>query len=310
MKKAMFYSLALFLLSGIQAIAEDFDPRFTKGDDGFYAFDTGALQGKFRVDEKEGGLVDLRESATKTQCARLEFPGLLALYRSASADFQYYTRHSPKTARILDNGSLEVKWPSSEKHPVDVSAVFAWTAPDTLDAEFRAIPNKPIADYEIFVASYFTDSFKLWIPLKQGKHVENAGKRFFFHPQLESFCQGHYFAFLKSLADTRFFADGRWGIDFIIHPNLDAAIGIQRNESSDVTVVVMARRDQCYAVQSCYEVPGGHDGVSKRNSVYFSLFGREIVPGETESVQLRCIVKRGLSNEDAIREYERFDKKP
>jgi hypothetical protein len=61
----------------------------------------------------------------------------------------------------------------------------------------------------------------------------------------------------------------------------------------------MAPPEDCFAVLTPY----GEEG---HRSLYLSLFGRDLKPGETARARARLVVRNGLADRDAITIYDAY----
>ena len=82
-------------------------------------------------------------------------------------------------------------------------------------------------------------------------------------------------------------------------PRLAAPLALRRDAGRDLTAVLMAPAADCFAVSMPYRGDG-------HRSVYLSLFGRDLKPGEAASARARLIVRRGVSDEQAVELYRQF----
>ena len=117
-----------------------------------FAFDTGVLKGKLRAAGKSRGLssvVHLPTGATLDSST-----GLFGHYRVFSANKRYGTAawDWPSDARLRQDGSVEVCWPSTDDRPFELRAVYRWAAPDTLDLETTVQAKTDLAKFESFMA--------------------------------------------------------------------------------------------------------------------------------------------------------------
>ena len=124
-----------------------------------FAFDTGVLKGKLRAGGKSRGLssvVHLPTGATLDSSM-----GLFGHYRVFSANKRYGTAawDWPSEATLRRDGSVEVRWPSTEDRLFELRAVYRWVAPDTLDLETSVLAKTNLANFESFLASYFAEGF-------------------------------------------------------------------------------------------------------------------------------------------------------
>jgi len=63
--------------------------------------------------------------------------------------------------------------------------------------------------------------------------------------------------------------------------------------------VLMSAPEECFAVMTPHERESHY-------SLYLSLLGRDLKPGESARARARLWIARGLSEEAIVSEYERF----
>src|ERR1035437_7114157 len=137
-----------------------------RGSLGFYAagtngftIDTGVLKGKLRAGGKSTGLSSVVHVPTG---ATLDSSmGLFGHYRVFSANKRHGTGawYWPSDAQLRQDGSVEVQCPAAEDRPFELRAIYRWAAPDTLDLETTVLAKTNLAQFESFLASYFTEGF-------------------------------------------------------------------------------------------------------------------------------------------------------
>ena len=95
---------------------------------------------------------------------------------------------------------------------------------------------------------------------------------------------GTYLAYPRDLRAARMIYDGRWEqghspVQWSVTRFLAAPLSLMRDAKRDVTFVLMARPEDCFAVAMPYnkEPP---DGVAGHRSMYFSLFGGDLKAGQ------------------------------
>jgi len=76
-------------------------------------------------------------------------------------------------------------------------------------------------------------------------------------------------------------------------------LAIRRDEERKLAAVVMARRQDCFAV-ACPQDEEGH------RSIYLSLFGRDLKTGDSVEAKSRLIIGRNITNEQALKLYQAF----
>ncbi|MCX6868056.1 MAG: hypothetical protein NTV46_17945 [Verrucomicrobia bacterium] len=258
-----------------------------------YPFDTGVVRGTLRAAGKSWGLTGVIDLASGAKISRVN--GLFSHYRLLDAE----TRHGeaawdwPSTARLLDNGAVEVRWTADAAHPFDMTAVYRWASPNTLDLTTTVIAHKTLRRFEVFLASYF-EGFPAVFGYGKTGLVEGTKS------------MGDWLAFPRDDAATAMIADGRWQrpphpVTFKPVTQYAGALGMRRDAKTGLVGLVMAPPADCIGVM----MPYGEDG---HRSLYLSLFGRDVKDGETATARSRLVIGRDLTDKQAIELYATYQK--
>jgi hypothetical protein len=287
------------------AAADPPNLAFKPAGEGLYEFNTGAFSGRLKADGKYQGVYPVIDAATGADLTPP--PGVFSPYRvfTTNRRFGNGARDWPTVTRLLDNGGVELRWPAAEEHPLELTAVYRWTAPDTLDFEIAVKPQQAMPGFELFMSSYFAKGFRASVYL-QG----DAGKPAGFAPvDRTPDSRGGYVMFPKDEAVRSLILDGRWTIppspvDWAMPRHLAAPLALRRDESQNLTALMMCPPGDCFAVASPWNPDTPEAGGYR--SLYQSLFGRDLAAGESARARCRLILRRNLSNEDAIRCYREY----
>ena len=268
---------------------------FTAAGDEFN-FNTGALRGTLRAKGQSAGLMSVFDGASGTPLSRSM--GLFSHYRLLDAGARYGTAAWDWTseAKLLPGGEVEARWSADAAHPFDMTAVYRWVAPDTLDVTTRVTARQELRRFEVFLASYF-DGF----PLTYVYAKDAAGKSAFIGAP-KSAAVWHMFP--RDAAAVQIIGDGRWQhppspVEWTIRPPLTAPLAVRRDAVRGLAAVVMARAQDCFAIAA------PHDEENHR-SLYLSLFGRDFKPGESAVARSRLVIGRNISDEQAVALHKTF----
>ena len=301
--------LAFAFLASTVTFAVGAEPKlgFKPAGEGLFEFDTGCLKGRLKVDGKYQGLYPLLDSASDMQLVHP--PGVFSFYRVLTTNGRYgnAARDWPTTVRLRADGAVEVQWPSAEEHPVEMTGIYRWTAPGTLDLDISATPKRDMPRFELFLSSYFTRPFLASVYLKD---EPGSGKSARFVPvNRTASARGRYVMFPRDEAAIAMIRDGRWKIppnpvDWDIERWLAAPIAIRRDRSSGIAAVMMSRPEDCFAVASPWN-PATPDERCYR-SLYLCLFGRDVRAGQTVRTSCRLILARDVTDRQALEFYEAY----
>ncbi|NUQ63631.1 MAG: hypothetical protein HUU20_14235 [Pirellulales bacterium] len=287
--------------------AEEPDLGFKPAGPGLYGFDTGLFKGTLKLDGKYQGLYPLIDA--KTGADLTHPPGVFSFYRVFTTNTRYgnAARDWPTVTRLLADGAVAVDWPAAEEHPLELHAVYRWSAADTLDLEITAVPQRDMPDFELFMSSYFTKSFRASVYLGP---EEDPGKGPRFVPADRSAdSTGGYVMFPRDEQSLAMVLDGRWKIppspvDWAEGRRLFSPLAMRRDVGADITAVMMAPPQDCFAV-SCPWNPATADAGGYR-SLYLSLFGRDLEANRDARACCRLVIGRAITDQRAVELYEAY----
>ncbi len=279
---------------------------FRPEEHGYYAFDTGRLHGKVRLDGKSQGISSLIDAPTGMEL--LKTPGLFSYYRVFSTGVRYgeAARDWPVAARLLEDGALKIHFPPAADHPLEITGTFRWRSADTLDLETNVTAHRALPRTEVFLSSYFVNGFDASV--YASRNIYGSGRAAgLMRADWSELLTGNYVMFPRDRQSLLMIYDGRWDIP----PNpvtwaflryLAAPLAVRRHAKSGLAAAIMSPPDDCFAVGTPYnrEPP---DGVAGHSSLYLSLFGRDLTAGQTAVAHCRMIVGNDLSDETIIKRY-------
>jgi hypothetical protein len=290
----------IFLLLATRAPATPPELAFTSTGEGLYQFDTGVLRGRLKLDGKYQGLYPLVDAATGEDLVHP--PGVFSFYRVFTTNRRYgnAARDWPTRTRLLAGGAVEVRWPPAEAHPFEMTGLYRWSAPDTLDLEIAVQSENDMPGFELFMSSYFTRNFRAAVYLRS-----DDGARFVPVDRTPD-SRGGYVMFPENEKALSMILDGRWKIppspvDWALVRWLAEPMAVRRDADQGLTALMMCPPDACFAISSPWN-PASPDAGGYR-SLYLSLFGRDLEPGQTAHARCRLIIRRDLSDDQAIRCY-------
>ena len=257
------------------------------------------------MDGKYQGLYPLIDADTGADLTHP--PGVFSLYRVLTPNRRYgkTVRDWPTQAKRLENGSVEVRWAPTEEHPVAITGIYRWTAPDTLDLEITVRPERDMPNFELFMSSYFTKGFQASVYLRS----DTTDKPHFVELERGTDSARGYVMFPRDEKALRMIRDGRWAIppnpvDWDDRKWLAAPIAIRRDEELGLTVLMMCPPSDCFAISSPWNPASPSAGGYR--SLYLSLFGRDLHASEAARARCRLILRRNLSDNEAIRCYQQY----
>jgi len=289
----------LALAAAASAFAAPEAPVFTQAGAEAYTFDTGVLQGGLRAEGKAIGLRPLVHTPTGTNLEG-HAAGIMSHYRVFTANKRYGNGawDWPSTSRLLPGGAVEVRWAAEKGRPFEMTAVYRWAAPDTLDLTTSVTAKEDLKAFESFLASYFPKTFPAaTVCVKDGPEGKPV-----FRTTPES--AGVWQAFPRDAAAVALIQDGRWKIepnpvDWAVRDELYAPMIIRRNPDTGVCAVFMAPREDSFGVMNPCEGEAHF-------SCYFNQIGRDVKAGETVSARARLVVRTLAKDEEALALYDAY----
>lgn len=262
-----------------------------------FIFDTGTLRGTLRAQGRSMGLTGVVDVASGKALAGSY--GLVSHYRLLDAEARYGTAawDWPSQAQLLGDGAVEVSWPADAAHLFQMKATYRWVAPDTLDVRTEVTARRPLRRFEVFLASYFAGFPVSMVYARSGPEGKPE-----FVPATKD--RGVWLAFPRDDEAVRMIQDGRWQrppnpVQWVIMPRLAAPLAMRRDPESGLAALLMAPASDCFAICT----PFGEEG---HRSVYLSLFGRDLAPGQSAAARARLVIAPNLAPADAVRRYETY----
>ncbi len=284
---------------------------FRPAGNGLFEFDTGVLKGRLKLDGKSQGLYPLVHVPSGTELVHP--PGVFSFYRVLTTNHRYGkgARDWPTVPKLLPDGAVEVYWPSAEGHPLEMTGVYRWTDPVTLDLEITVTPERHMPRFELFLSSYFTKGFLASVYLEDNGNDEAKSRLVSVNRRPGT--PGGYVMFPRDEAAVEMIRDGRWQIppnpvDWAIERWLAAPLVLRRDTAHGLTALMMCPREDCFAVSSPWN-PASADAGGYR-SLYLSLFGRDLPAGQTARARCRLIIAKDLSDAQAVRRNEDYLESP
>ena len=275
-------------------------PQFVKGQNGEYTFDTGIIKGVLRKGGKSRGLSSVVHIPTG---ARLDGgSGMLGYYRVFTANHRYGSAgwNWPSTARLRSDGAVEIAWPAEAGRPFTMASVYRWRDAKTLDIKTTVKADKDLDDFEVFLSSYFHKT--LTTPAVCVHTGPGTPPAFMVAEQ----AKGDWQMFLRSPEVLSMVRDGRWlqppnPVDWVIRPPLAQPICVRRGPETDATAILMAPRQDCYAISAPYKGETHY-------SLYLSLFGHDIEAGHSATARARFVVAGDISDQEVLGLYDVYQK--
>ena len=290
------------------AMAAAADPptlSFRPVGEGSYEFDTGVVRGRLN----NQGLSPLVHASTGTELAGGTLT-LMSYYRVFSSGTRYGDRAClwPAVSKLLPDGAVQIAWAPAKEHPVEITAVYRWAAPNALDLETTVKPEVKMPRFEVFLASYAAKDSRGSVYVKPNDR--GGGGPGFVAADVNPLIDGSYLMFPRDREAVLTIFDGRWErppspVRWSVTRWFAGPLAARRHERSGVTILMMAPPEDCFAVAMPYNKTPP-DGVSDHASFYLSLFGKDLEAGQTARAHARLVIERNLSDQRALELYRAY----
>jgi hypothetical protein len=295
----------------LPALAASPELAFKPAGPGYYGFDTGTMRGKIRVSGGSQGIIELVHVPSGVAVAHGgALPGIFSYYRVFSTDARYddAARDWPNKTKLLADGGLEVFWPPATEHPLEMTAIFRWRRRDTLDVETIARPEKDMPGFEVFLSSYFMPGFRALVYVKP--NMFSPGKPEFLAADVNPLVEGSYLMFPRDRRAAEMIFDRRWEfppnpVQWSVTRQLAAPMAMRKDDKSGVAAILVSPPEDCFAIATPYNKTPP-DGVAGHQSLYLSLFGRDVAAGQTVRAHSRLAVGQNISDAAAVKLYREY----
>lgn len=275
-------------------------PAFQPDRSGGYTFDTGLLRGRLHHAGKPLGLTEVVHLPSGRTLSGAY--GLLSPYRVFSGHHRYGTAawDWPATTRLLDAGTVEVRWAAAPDRPFELRTLYRWLDPTTIQTEVAVIAERALPEFEIFLASYFDGAFADPSVYVAGHPL--TGNRPGLLPARKEF--GDWQMFPRDAAAVPWIQDGRWRlephpVEWTMLPQLAAPLAVRRAEGIGLIGVLMAPASDCFAIATPYAGENHY-------SIYLSLFGHDLTAGLERTAKARLVIGPALPDAEIIEHYGQF----
>ncbi len=254
-------------------------PAEFQADGHAFSFDTGELRGRLHNGGRPTGLAPLLDARTGRDLAQRH--GVLSIYRL----LEPHRRHpdgwsrADTTRRLRPDGSVETIWPATETTPFELRAIWRWASANAVDISIHVEARAPLRAFEVFCASYFAGFERAFACVRapEGPAWRPADP-----------AEGVWQAFPRDEAAATWLRDGRWQIpphpvEWAIQPAFALPAGLRLDSASGRAAFIIGRASDCFAVL----MPQDEE---PHRSLYLSLFGRDLAPGERASSAIRLLI--------------------
>lgn len=302
-----------FMALAVTSISVAAEPllSFQPEGDGIYVFDTGTLRGRLRLNGQNQGISELIyvPNGQEVTYGGRKLP-VMSHYRLFTTGTRYghAARSWPTECKLLEDGAVEAGFKPNEEYPFTMRAVFRLGAPDAIDVETTVTAKEDLPRFEVFLSNYFGEGYDASVYVIHS--LRSPGKPFFIRADHNPLVAGNYLLFPRDRESVLDVFDGRWQqppnpVEWCITRYLAAPMGVRRHKETGLTALVMAPREDCFAVSTPYN-QDPPDGVANHRSLYLSLFGRDVAKDETVSARSRLQILAQPTDKAIEKCYEAY----
>jgi hypothetical protein len=230
--------------------------------------------------------------------------------------FRVYARNSlltelratKPTVIKKNNDGVKLTWEPTFQHQVKTSVIFTIREPNIIDADISIEGHCYYPDYELLFTNYVAPQLKGGVYVKKNDFKDTEVEQItvtdnpVFHGMYTFFPKNEHAAHI--MTDGRG-QRGRWywrvaGGRLYAYP-----MGYASNKIIDV--ILIGRPEDVSAVGVTYSADGeNYDNVAQHHALYFSLFGRDLHPGEGWRTQVRLVIDGNVSDQKHTKYYNSF----
>lgn len=270
-------------------------------------FETEMLRGMVVADGQEQVI---SEVTYKPSGVRVDTGMMLAPYRLlARGAWMGEARVMPHRAEPTGDG-IDIVWGASLQHQATLRLRITFPEPGAIDVAIDVTGHALYRDYELFMSSYFREGFR------SGAYVapvlgEAADRVVQLRPEANPLFREMYLAFPRDERAANIVTDGRWQrgrhhTRFLPARYYGLPLGFYGQRDGPLDVLFMGSPEDVFAVNMAYATEEPDDHVGQHNSLYLSLFGRDLHPGERWQTRVRLAF--GDFDRDPVAHREAYDR--
>lgn len=271
-------------------------------------FETEMIRGVLRADGRQQSITEL---IYKPADSRVDSGMMLAPYRLLSRSaWMGEAREMPHRARPIEDG-IEIVWDASLTHQATLGMRITIQEPAHIDTTVSVVGHAFYPDYEVFISAYFREGFRsgAYLAPVSGESPTTVVQ---LQPESNPLFREMYLAFPRDERAANIVTDGRWQrgrhhTRFLPARYYGLPLGFYGQRDGPLDVLFMGPPSDVFAVNMAYFTDDPLDHVGQHNSLYLSLFGRDLHPGERWQTKVRLAFgDYGRDQETHQQEYDRF----
>lgn len=271
-------------------------------------FETDVIRGTVVADGRRFSVADL---VWKPSEFKVDRGMALAPYRLlARSAWMGEVREMAHTVAPTDDGIVVTFQPTAAHH-ARLQVTVSFLDPDSIDCTVDITSHAYYPDYELMISAYFAEGLRPGAYIGPGvRGVTTEAEQV--APVESPIYRDMYVAFPRDERAANLLNDGRWQrgrhfTRFTTARYYGLPVGVYAHEDSGLNVLLMGRPEDVFAVSMAYHSDNPLDNVGQHRSLYLSLFGRDIHPGQRIRMTYRMqLGEFGNQPEQHVRQYERF----
>lgn len=279
------------LVSAADPSAADDRVPLTPTADGGFEFDTSVMSGRIEPSGAYHGLKKLVHKPTGRQWIDPRYSAL-NLFKLQSVNLcMGQPRIMPFEVTSTDR-SVTMTWPATAAHLGEVVATWEVRETASVDLTITVKTAGPYAGYEVFMSSYFDDTTKPHVYLKQRFPTEPEQ---LVAPTVNDVFRNCLLVFPRDSNAARLCVDGRWDrsegdvptVQNIPVRHYARALGFLTDPDQKSALVMMSRPQHTIGISTRYHADKPADRQTSYSAFDFSLCGENLAAGDTRTLRVR-----------------------
>ena len=275
-----------------QATKKSFDLQPTDKAGQFH-FETERILGTIDLNGAYHGMTRLVDKQTSQQVIDSRYSAL-NLFRLFSVNQGMGQPRTMPRELSHDAHSATAYWPATDAHQGKITARYEVAHENAVDLTVTASITGNYPGYEIFLSSYFDKRLRPHVYLQpvRGSKVKEPD---LIVPYVNDVFRGTLLVFPRDSHAARLCVDGRWDRSEFGAPTVQTCpvrryahcLAFEVDPETNLAAILMAREDHCYALSTRYHADDDADRLTSYSAIDMSLFGNDMVVGETRTVKVR-----------------------
>lgn len=289
------------------------DPRLplTPTADGGFEFDTPVMSGRIEPAGAYHGVKQLVHKATGRQWIDPRYSAL-NIFKLQSVNLCMGQPRTMPSQVTSTEKSVTMTWPATSAHQGEVTATWEVREAASVDLTITVATAAPYSGYEVFMSSYFDNTTKPHLYLKQRFPTEPEQ---LVAPMVNDVFRNCLLVFPRDSNAARLCVDGRWDrsegdvptVQNIPVRHYSRALGFLADPDQKSALVMMSLPQHTVGISTRYFADQPEDRQTSYSAFDFSLCGENLAPGDQRTLRVRlALTDLDESMSQPLAVYEEF----